>query len=225
MSGDKLQLERLLKQLNEKFDRELRARGFDPSQAETIALPGALVTIFIERQLLLEKLSDLHGTTSKENYMMTEVERILDQFRRAFDGEAWHGPSVLSLLSDVNAAQAFAHPIPSAHSIWELVLHITAWERACKRRLAGDRAQLSDEENFPPVRDSSVLAWEGAQQKLVQTHHELLEAIATIDDLRLDQPIISDPSTQYSTLYVTLHGVIQHDLYHAGQIAILKKAV
>jgi hypothetical protein len=89
MSGDKLQLERLLKQLNEKFDRELRARGFDPSQAETIALPGALVTIFIERQLLLEKLSDLHGTTSKENYMMTEVERILDQFRRAFDGEAW----------------------------------------------------------------------------------------------------------------------------------------
>ena len=66
---------------------------------------------------------------------MTEVDRIRDQFRRAFEGEAWHGPSVLALLDGVTAQQAAAHPIPGAHSIWELTLHIAAWERACLRRL------------------------------------------------------------------------------------------
>jgi len=72
---------------------------------------------------------------------MTEIERISDQFRRAFDGNAWHGPSVMALLEGVTAAQAAARPIPSAHSIWQLVSHIAAWERACLRRLNGDPAK------------------------------------------------------------------------------------
>lgn len=156
---------------------------------------------------------------------MTEVERILDQFRRAFDGDAWHGPSVLSLLSGVSAAQAAARPVPSAHSIWELVLHITAWERACRRRLGGDPAQLTDQEDWPAVSDASEKAWEDARRELISVHGELLEAIAALDESRLDQPITLDPATASSSVYLTLHGVVQHDLYHAGQIAILKKAL
>ena len=66
---------------------------------------------------------------------MTEVQRIREQFQRAFNGEAWHGPSVLKILDGVTAQQAAAHPIPGAHSIWELTLHIAAWENACRRRL------------------------------------------------------------------------------------------
>jgi len=225
MVDETFQLERRLEMLNERFERELRVRGFDPSQAETIPLPADLVGIFIERQSLMEQLSELHDAHEKENRTMAEVERILDQFRRAFDGEAWHGPSLLSLLSDVSATQAVSHPIPSAHSIWELVLHIAAWERACRRRLQGDKAQLSDVENFPPISDSSEQAWERAKQELIQTHRELLEVIASVDDSRLDEPIISDSTTRYSSIYVTLHGVVQHDLYHGGQIAILKKAL
>lgn len=225
MVDETFQLERRLEMLNERFERELRVRGFDPSQAETIPLPADLVGIFIERQSLMDQLSELHDAHEKENRTMTEVERILDQFRRAFDGEAWHGPSLVSLLSDVSATQAVSHPIPSAHSIWELVLHIAAWERACKRRLEGDKAQLSDVENFPPISDSREQAWERAKQELIQTHRELLEVIASLDDSRLDEPIISDSTTKYSSIYVTLHGVVQHDLYHGGQIAILKKAL
>lgn len=156
---------------------------------------------------------------------MTEIERIVDQFKRAFAGEAWHGPSVLSLLGDVPANQAASHPIPGAHSIWELVLHIEAWERACKRRLEGDRAQLSDDENFPPVTDMNEKNWEQTKTKLIETHKDLLEAIAKVDEGRLDEPIIRDPATPFSTVYVTLQGGVQHDLYHAGQIAILKKAL
>jgi uncharacterized damage-inducible protein DinB len=156
---------------------------------------------------------------------MSEVDRIRDQFRRAFDGEAWHGPSVLALLNGVTAEQAAAHPIPGAHSIWELTQHIRAWEGACLRRLNGDPAQLPDQEDWVPLNNFSEAEWEQTKQALLETHRQLLEALASLDDSRLDEPIISDPNVTYSTVYVTLHGGVQHDLYHAGQIAILKKAL
>jgi uncharacterized damage-inducible protein DinB len=156
---------------------------------------------------------------------MTEVERILDQSRRAFDGEAWHGPSVSATLKNVTAKQAAARPIASAHSIWELVLHIGAWEQACTRRLHGDPAQLTDEEDWPAVTNTSEAAWRRTKNELTENHQRLLEAIAAADESRLDQRINSDPGAESSSMYVTLHGVIQHNLYHIGQIAILKKAL
>jgi uncharacterized damage-inducible protein DinB len=156
---------------------------------------------------------------------MSEVERIRNQFERAFDGEAWHGPSVLSLLNGVTAEQAAAHPIPGAHSIWELTLHIAAWEDACRRRLEGDPAQLADDENFPPITDTSEASWEAAKQKLIDVHQRLLDVLAGVDDARLDQPIMESAEIPFSSAYVTLHGGVQHSLYHAGQIAILKKAI
>ena len=156
---------------------------------------------------------------------MSEVDRIKDQFRRAFEGEAWHGPSVLALLNGVTAQQAAAHPIPGAHSIWELTMHIEAWERACLRRLNSDPARLTDEEDWRPINDKSDAAWESTKQQLLETHRELLEAIAKLEESRLNEPIIRSADTPYSSVYVTLHGGVQHDLYHAGQIAMLKKAL
>ena len=163
--------------------------------------------------------------TPQEQRTTSEVERIRDQFRRAFDGEAWHGPSVLKILEGVTAQQAAAHPIPGAHSIWELTLHIAAWERACKRRLEGDPAQLTDAEDWEPIIDTSEAAWENTKQQLIDNHRELLDAIAKVDESRLNEPIIKNPEVPYSSVYVTLHGGVQHDLYHAGQIAMLKKAL
>ena len=152
---------------------------------------------------------------------MSEVERIRDQFERAFNGDAWHGPSVMSLLDGVTAAEAAAHPIPGAHSIWELTLHIAAWEDACRRRLEGDPAQLTENEDWPPITETSEAAWEKTKSELVHNHRNLLSAVAAINDSRLEQSIIgSEAST-----YVTLHGGVQHNLYHAGQIAMLKKAI
>jgi uncharacterized damage-inducible protein DinB len=156
---------------------------------------------------------------------MTETERIRNQFQRAFEGEAWHGPPMLSLLNGVTAEQAAAHPIPGAHSIWELTLHISAWEDACRRRLQGDPAQLTDAEDFPPINDTTAAAWENAKATLMEVHRRLLDTIANTDDSRLDQPIIDSKEIPFSSTYVTLHGGVQHSLYHAGQIAILKKAI
>lgn len=150
---------------------------------------------------------------------MTETERIVDQLKRAFVGDAWHGPAVMEILEGVTAEQAAAHPIDDAHSIWELALHIEAWTRAGLRRLQGDRAQLSDAENFPSVTGADEVAWKQVQQSIKQAHDELGSAILQLADSRLDQPIIEG----MSSVYVTLHGVIQHNLYHAGQMVILKK--
>lgn len=152
---------------------------------------------------------------------MREVERIVDQLSRAFSGNAWHGPAVLETLAGVTAKQATAHRIDDAHSIWELALHIEAWTRAGHRRLQGDRAQLSDAENFPSITSPDEVTWKQVQESIKQAHDELAAAILQLDDSRLDQPIIEG----MSSVYVTLHGVIQHSLYHAGQIAILKKAI
>ncbi|HEV8428382.1 MAG TPA: DinB family protein [Pyrinomonadaceae bacterium] len=163
--------------------------------------------------------------TPQEQRSITEVDRIRDQFRRAFDGEAWHGPAVLALLNGVTAQQAAAHPIPGAHSIWELTQHIEVWERTCLRRLNGDPARISDEEDWRPLNDTSEASWESTKQQLIKTHRELLDAIANLDESRLNDPIITNSIASYSTVYVTLHGGVQHDLYHAGQIAILKKAL
>jgi len=153
--------------------------------------------------------------------MSTELERIEDQLKRAFEGGAWHGPAVLEILKGVTAAQAAARPFPNAHNIWELVLHIAAWEEACRRRLEGDRAELSDSEDWRNMAATDEAAWEQVKSLLIEGHHRLRAAIVKADESKLDEPILPGmPST-----YVTLHGVIQHDLYHAGQIAILKKAV
>ena len=152
---------------------------------------------------------------------MTEVERIVDQSRRAFEGEAWHGPSLMEILNGITATQAVARPLSEAHSIWELVFHIAAWERAGVRRLGGDPAKLSDAEDWPTVAETNEQAWEQTIKTLMHGHHEFQVAISRLDDTRLGQPIVQSRATVYGTL----HGIIQHTLYHAGQIAMLKKVI
>src|ERR1700704_2449493 len=120
---------------------------------------------------------------------MTEVERIVDQLNRTFEGEAWHGPSVVSALEGITAEQAAARPFKGAHNIWEIVLHIAAWERAGSRRLAGERAQLPDVEDWPTVAHTTEQAWGETREALRKAHEELVRAVSKVDDARLDQPI------------------------------------
>ncbi len=151
---------------------------------------------------------------------MKETARIADQLSRAYSGKAWHGPSLKFILRGVTAEQAAARPIPGAHSIWELVLHIAAWDRAvCERIVSGKDTTLPPEQNFPAVLDTSDAAWKKALKKLDQGHRALLAAIQGFKDSKLDRKL---GNRDYS-FYITMHGAIQHDLYHAGQIAILKK--
>ena len=152
----------------------------------------------------------------------SEAARIADQLRRAFDGDAWHGDSLFEILEGVTAAQAAARPVAHAHTIWELVLHIAAWDGAVLRRLGGAAVELSDAENFPPVTDASEAAWRKALAHVRRVHEELVSAVAVLPDSRLGEMVPGKKGAHY-TFYYMLHGVVQHELYHAGQIALLKK--
>lgn len=153
----------------------------------------------------------------------SEAARIADQLRRAFDGEAWHGDSLFEILDGVKAAQAAARPIQGAHSIWELVLHIAAWDDAVLRRFAGVGVELSDAENFPTITDTSEAAWLTALAQVRRAHHDLIAAVNELQDSRLYE-MVPGKEGAHQTFYYMLHGVVQHELYHAGQIALLKKA-
>ena len=150
---------------------------------------------------------------------MGETDRIRDQMRRAYQGEAWHGPALTELLSKVTATRAAARPLAGAHSIWEITLHVAAWKDAVQRRIGGEAAELQGDADWPPVRDTSDKAWKAALEHLDRTHQALERTVAGLDDARLAGPV---PGREYS-VYFLPHGVIQHDLYHAGQIAILEK--
>jgi uncharacterized damage-inducible protein DinB len=153
---------------------------------------------------------------------MSETARIADQLRRAFSGGAWHGDSLMEILDGVTAEQAAARPIPHAHTIWELVLHIAAWDGAVRRRLGGEAVALSDEQNFPPVRDTGESTWRKTLERVRQVHDELVRAVSESPDTRLAEQVPGKEGAHYNFYYM-LHGVVQHELYHAGQIALLKK--
>ena len=149
---------------------------------------------------------------------------LADQIRRAFDGDAWHGDSVLELLAGVDAKQASARPIKNAHTIWELVLHIAAWDDAVLRRTGGKAVTLTDEENFPTVKDTGEAAWKKAVDHMKKTHDALIKDVAAFSDSDLLKQVPGKTGDHYNFYYM-FSGIVQHELYHAGQIALLKKLV
>jgi uncharacterized damage-inducible protein DinB len=152
--------------------------------------------------------------------LTSEPALIAEQLRRAFEGDAWHGPSLFELFEDVNAATAAVKPIADAHSIWELALHIAVWDDAASRRLAGEKWQPEGLENFPLVPKPTEAAWRKTVAQVKRTHEVLVKKVAGLSESRLRERV---PGKRYD-FYFMLHGVVQHELYHAGQIAILKKA-
>ena len=159
---------------------------------------------------------------------MTEISRIVDQLRREHDGDPWHGSPLLTILEGVTAAQAAAKPVAGAHSIWELVLHITGWKGEVRRRLSGAPAGEPEAGDWPAVGKPTSERWAEARTWLLSGHDQLIAAVQQLPEARLyeatndprDRPLGAGVS-----YYVLLHGIVQHDVYHAGQIAILKKAL
>ena len=154
--------------------------------------------------------------------MTREIERLEDQLRRSFTGDAWHGPAVLEVLAGIDAGQAAARPVAGVHSIWELVLHLAATYRLVLRRLEGNGAQLSPEEDWPPVPAATPENWRDTVDTLRRLNADLRRAVRSFAPDRLDASVVADPPY---TAYTQFIGTTQHDLYHAGQIAMLKRAL
>jgi uncharacterized damage-inducible protein DinB len=147
---------------------------------------------------------------------MRPTERLLDQLNRAYGGEAWHGPALRNLLDGVTERQANAKPIRDGHSILELVVHIRTWIDVVARRVGG---QVVDSNSVPDWSDVTKTPWKHAVEELERAESRLADAVARLSTEDLDKPV---PGEKRS-IYGEIMGALQHNVYHAGQIAILKK--
>lgn len=159
------------------------------------------------------------SSTSDPAAGRAEALRIADQLRRAVEGANWTGPNLTELLAGVTPEAALARPIPGAHTIAELAAHVAVWMEVPVRRLAGEVYEPTPAEDWPAVADAA--AWAAARARLDAAYRALLAALGTLTDERLGE---TTPGKE-SPHYVLLHGAVQHTLYHAGQIALLRRAV
>jgi hypothetical protein len=149
--------------------------------------------------------------------MKTEVEKIIRLLNKSFDKGAWHGPTVREILAQVKSENALTR-LPNTHSIIELVGHMTTWRNYVTSRIVGNNDfTVSSDSNFPSNTD-----WKQVVIDLEKSHVELIKALENFPDEKLSE-LVPAASHKY-TFYRMIHGIIHHDLYHAGQIILINKA-
>ncbi|TAE55967.1 MAG: DinB family protein [Bacteroidetes bacterium] len=156
--------------------------------------------------------------------MNPQITRISETLHESIFGEPWYGTSLFDLLEGVSADDAAAHPLPGRHSIWELVLHITAWRKFVIEKLRGNEAfdlRYDTPEEWPAVGDTSAESWDEALGSLSDSQLQLEAELAGFQEARLTEPV---GGREYDLGYL-LYGILQHDVYHAGQVALLKRVV
>jgi hypothetical protein len=163
----------------------------------------------------------------EEEDTLSETARLAELLRQAYDGEqeggdAWHGPSLRMLLAGVTAEHAARRAVPSGHTVWELVLHIAVWDEICARRLRGEliQATTGSPEDWPAVSGTGEADWQSAVARLVRAQQELVETVRGLPEAKLAETV---PGRSW-TNHLMIHGTLHHDLYHAGQIGLLRRA-
>jgi uncharacterized damage-inducible protein DinB len=157
---------------------------------------------------------------------MTERDRLLDQLEREIGGEPWHGPPLVKILDGITVEQAARTPSPDAHSIWEILIHMTGWKREVARRAQGHAAAEPARGDWPAIGEVSESRWRAACEDHLSAQRDLVELVRGMSDAQLDTRVQGDTAAFIGagiTIRATLYGILQHDVYHAGQIAILKK--
>ena len=127
------------------------------------------------------------------------------------EGEAYHGPALRVLLRDVSASAACARPLPGAHTIWEILLHLVAWHEWAVGKLDGGDPRV-EADGWVVVPDTSEAAWNAARVRLDSSHGRLVARIRALPDERS------------ARVEAALRFILHHDVYHAGQIGLLRRA-
>ena len=159
---------------------------------------------------------------------MTELQFIIDQLHRMFEGGAWHGPSLREALDGVSFELATKRLGQSSHSIFDLVHHMAAWTGEVHERLKGRAPQLPGEGDFPTRAGVPTEAdWDAVRQRLETQHATLIADLEFLDPDRLQEVIgsASAPLGSGRPLVAVLHGLVQHNAYHIGQVILLRRAL
>ena len=161
--------------------------------------------------------------TESNRNSMRRVKQLANHLERAVTGPMWHGPALANVLEAVAHDAAAMRPIAGAHSIWEIVLHVTAWAQIARERLKGEStADPTPERDWPVVRATALEDWRLAIEQLTFAHRMLAADVRALNgDDALDAIV---PGTEYP-VWILLNGIVEHGVYHAGQIALLHKAM
>jgi hypothetical protein len=151
-----------------------------------------------------------------------EIQHLLSIIDQAYDRQSWHGTNLRGSVRRVTPAQAAWRPAPERHNIWEIVVHAAYWKYAVRRRLAGEARgsfPLGGSNWFRRPEDSTEAAWRADVALLDATHRSLKEAVAKLSPRDLNRT----PAGSQVSNFAVVSGIAAHDLYHAGQIQLLKR--
>ncbi len=148
-----------------------------------------------------------------------EIQNIQRLLKNTFDGAAWHGPAVFKVIQDIDFRLAFME-FDNIHSIAELVDHMTSWRIFAIERLKGNTSfEVSQENDWRRFTRKDESHWLEIKDKLLASQEAMLAVLEKTYDSKLSD-LVEGKAYDF---YTMLHGVIQHDIYHAGQISLLKK--
>lgn len=162
---------------------------------------------------------------------MDSVRFLSDELRKGYGDDPWHGPATTSLLQDVTAEEAASRPIPDAHGIWEIVLHMTGWLNEVRRRLSGGEPAMPEAGDWPEPSEITEASWQADRSRLEKAVRDLLDTLAGLDEEDLDRlkgsiEEVRNPALGSGVTHrAMINGVVQHNAYHSGQIALLRKAL
>jgi uncharacterized damage-inducible protein DinB len=151
---------------------------------------------------------------------MSEIDRMLAHYDQVLNGDPWHGDPMWPVLDRIPAKVAAARPLPEAHTIWEIVMHMIFWEGVVTTRLHGERAGLVEELNFPAMPEATEENWQKTLEELRVSNRNFREALVKLDPAKLTELTVARKRTYAEEA----QGIIEHHLYHLGQIAMLRKA-
>jgi len=150
---------------------------------------------------------------------MSESKRVSNLYQSIYNGNPWLEVTLADTLKDVTAAQAYKKINPNLNTIWEIVNHLIQWRRNILRRVQGEIITTPDHNYFVPILDSSEPAWEQSLQSLAKSQELWSACLSDFNDADFEK---IDQNNNHN-FYEDIHGIIQHDVYHLGQIVILKK--
>jgi uncharacterized damage-inducible protein DinB len=151
---------------------------------------------------------------------MNSIDLLVAQIDQAYDRRSWHGTNLRGSIRGVSARQAVWRPHPDRHNIEEIVIHAAYWKYAVQRRLTGEKRGLFGfrGSNWFPREDCDPQQWQADVRQLHDAHRRLRKTVASMAHLDLRRRL----STSW-TVADLVSGIIAHDLYHAGQIQLLKR--
>jgi DinB superfamily len=150
------------------------------------------------------------------------VEFLLAMLDRGFHRAAWHGPNLLGSIRGLQAVEAIWRPAPGRHNIAEQVAHCAYWKYAVRRRISGEARgsfALKGSNWFPISDDLDPEGWKGLVDLLKVNHTELRNVVAELTPRELARSV----GRHKIAVADLIHEVAAHDVYHAGQIGLLKR--